>query len=142
GAGIISHIWMTMAPNDDSMSNTEEYLHRKVIIRMYWDNEEEPSVEAPIGDFFGLGHGITKNYVSAPFQMAPEDGKSMNCFLPMPYSKRARIEIESNATNTLKFYYYIDYEEHDEKDIDSSLRFHAIWKREITDGIDSDEVDN
>src|SRR5699024_1626322 len=131
-----------MAPYSDSLDNIEEYLHRKVIIRMYWDDEKNPSVEVPIGDFFGIGHGITKNYVSAPFQMAPEDGKSMNCFLPMPFTEGAKIEIESNADNTLKFYFYIDYEEHNKQSIDSPLRFHATWKREITDGIDSDEVEN
>src|SRR5690625_1113441 len=50
GSGCITHIWMTMAPLDDTV---EEYLHRKIILRMYWDGEEHPSVEAPIGDFFG-----------------------------------------------------------------------------------------
>lgn len=138
GAGIITHLWMTMAP----LSEPEEYLYRKIIIRMYWDDEEKPSVEAPIGDFYGLGHGITKNYVSAPFQMAPEDGKALNCFLPMPFSDRARIEIESNADYPIKFYYYVDYEEHKKEDIKSSLRFHAFWKRELTEGISSEEVSN
>ena len=51
-----THIWMTNA----SLNKEELYLPRKLVLRMYWDGEEEPSVEVPLGDFFGLGHGITK----------------------------------------------------------------------------------
>lgn len=137
GSGCISHIWMTMAPLSEDI---EEYLHRKVVIRMYWDGEENPSVQAPIGDFFGLGHGITKNYVSAPLQMSPEDGRALNCFFPMPFGNRARIEIESNADEPIKFYFYVNYELY-QKEIDSPLRFHALWHRELTEGID-DNISN
>ncbi|MGO4937616.1 glycoside hydrolase family 172 protein [Fundicoccus sp. Sow4_H7] len=136
GTGTITHIWMTMAPLE---AVSEEYLHRKVVLRMYWDGEESPSVQAPIGDFFGLGHGITKNYVSAPLQMSPENGQSLNCFFPMPFSDGARIEIESNADTGIKFYFYIDYEEYDHE-IDSPLRFHAQWHRQLTKGIDPNTV--
>src|SRR5436309_1808173 len=62
GAGAITHIWMTMATDAPV---EEALLPRKIVLRMYWDNETEPSVEAPIGDFFGMGHGMTRNYTSA-----------------------------------------------------------------------------
>lgn len=132
GSGCITHIWMTMAPLDDSL---EEYLHRKIVIRMYWDGEEAPSVEAPIGDFFGMGHGITRNYSSAPLTMSPEDGRALNCYFAMPFAENARIEIESEADAPIKFYFYVDYELY-QTNIDSSLRFHAVWNREITKGIE------
>ena len=93
---------------------------------MYWDGEENPSVQAPIGDFFGMGHGITKNYSSAALQMSPDDGRALNCFFPMPFGENARIEIESNADEPIKFYFYVDYE------------LHAVWNRELTKGIDDD----
>jgi|TARA_B100000809_G_scaffold245662_1_gene272850 hypothetical protein len=48
----------------------EDYC-RRIIIRMYWDDCPEPSVECPIGDFFGLGHGMRKNFITAPLQMSP-----------------------------------------------------------------------
>ncbi|WP_066195688.1 MULTISPECIES: glycoside hydrolase family 172 protein [Gracilibacillus] len=131
GAGCITHIWMTMAPLHDDI---EAFLHRKVVIRMYWDGETSPSVQAPIGDFFGMGHGITKNFWSAPLQMSPEDGRSLNCFFSMPFANNARIEIESNADAPIKFYFYVDYEQYQE--IDSDLRFHALWRRERTQGVD------
>lgn len=137
GSGCITHIWMTMAPLEEV---DESFLHRKIVIRMYWDGETIPSVEAPIGDFFGMGHGITKNYWSAPLAMSPEDGRSLNCFFPMPYATNARIEIESEAEHPIKFYCYIDYEEY-EGEVDSQLRFHAQWRRELTKGID-DNISN
>jgi hypothetical protein len=138
GSGCITHIWMTMAPMDDGL---EEFLHRKVVLRMYWDDEPNPSVQAPIGDFFGMGHGITKNYSSAPLAMSPEDGRALNCFFAMPFGQRARFEVESEAQRAIKLYYYIDYEQYDEP-IDSPLRFHAIWQRELTQGIVDSSVSN
>jgi len=102
-AGCIKHIWVTIRTN-------EEWYLRKLVLKMYWDGEENPSVEVPIGDFFGIGHGITHNYVSTPLQMSPEDGKAFNCWWPMPYSKGAKITIENQGEKTVTaFYYYVGY---------------------------------
>ena len=121
-AGIIKHIWMTLASSD------MHYL-RKSIIRMWWDDEENSSVECPIGDFFGVGHGKTVNFWSLPLSMGPEDGKGFNCFFPMPFSNRARIEIDNESNTRLISYFYIDYEELPA--LDSSFgRFHTCWNRE------------
>lgn len=139
GAGCIKHIWMTMA-NDGLVQ--EEFLPRKIVIRMYWDGEKKPSVEVPLGDFFGMGHGLTRNYTSACLMMSPEDGKAMNCFFSMPYAIGATFEIESEADLPIKFYFYINYEEYD-KLPDDQLRFHAQWNRECpTDGLTDINVDN
>ena len=122
GAGIIKHIWMTIASSDT------KYL-RKLVLRMWWDNESEPSVEVPIGDFFGVGHGKTVNFWSLPFSNGPEDGKGFNCFFPMPYASRAKIEVESQSDTTTVIYFYIDYEEY--RSISNDLgRFHAFWNRQ------------
>ncbi|HZG58805.1 glycoside hydrolase family 172 protein [Paenibacillus sp.] len=137
GSGCITHIWMTMAPFDHV---TEPALHRKVVLRMFWDGEDNPSVQAPIGDFFGIGHGITKNFWSAPLAMSPEDGQAMNSFFAMPFGSSARIQLESNADRPIKFYFYVDYELYDTA-IDSPLRFHALWRRELTQGIE-DNISN
>ena len=130
---------MTMAPDAPV---EEAFLPRKIVLRMYWDGETEPSVEAPIGDFFGMGHGLTRNYASAALMMSPEDGKAFNCFFRMPYATDARIEIGSEAEHPIKFYFYIDYEAYD-KLPDNELRFHAKWNRENpTDGIPDAGIDN
>ncbi|TLS49525.1 DUF2961 domain-containing protein [Paenibacillus antri] len=137
GSGCVTHIWITTAPFDPV---PEVALYRKLVLRMYWDGEQNPSVQAPLGDFFGIGHGITKNYWSAPLAMSPEDGQALNSFFAMPFGSEARFTIESNADRPIKFYFYIDYELYD-RDIDSPLRFHAIWHRELTKGI-ADDISN
>lgn len=82
-----NHIWITNAPADDS---EELYLPRKIVLRMYWDGEQKPSVEVPLGDFFGLGDGITKNYTSAPLMMSPGMERLSTalsqCLLPLALS--------------------------------------------------------
>lgn len=122
GAGCITHIWITM-------DCREKYFLRKVLLKMYWDGEREPSVEVPIGDFFGIGHGITKNFVSLPLTMSPQDGKAFNCFFPMPFSEGARIEVINECSKEeLIFYYYVDYEEYNK--LEEELGgFHAQWRR-------------
>lgn len=123
--GIITHIWLTIAT--DSREKEADYL-RKMTLRMYWDGETVCSVETPVGDFFGMGHGMTENFVSAPLQMSPEDGKAFNCWFPMPF-EQARIEITNECINDMTVYFYFDYEAYDALP-DNMLRFHAWWKRE------------
>lgn len=122
GAGIIRHIWMTIGCK-------AEHYPRKILLRMFWDGEKNPSVEAPIGDFFGMGHGILRNFVSAPLMMSPQDGKGMNCYFPMPFERRSRIEIENECETEMVLYFYVDYEQYQtmEKGI---ARLHAQWRRE------------
>jgi hypothetical protein len=136
GAGQINHIWVTIMTD-------EEWFLRKLVLRAYWDDEEEPSIEAPVGDFFGIGHGVHHNYVSAPLQMSPEDGKAFNSWWPMPYGDGARITLENQGEQECKrFYYYVDYEEWD-KPREELGRFHATWHRENpTEGISDEGMDN
>ena len=125
--GCITHMWCTI------LCKSRYYL-RNIILRMYWDNEKDdsPSVEVPIGDFFGLGHAKHKNYVSLPLQMSPQWGKGFNCWWPMPFSKGFKITVENDNSKPMKFFFYIDYEMYqegfeNEKDYG---RFHALWHRE------------
>ncbi len=123
GAGIITHIWFTLRSDED-------HFLRKILLRMFWDGEESPSVIVPVGDFFGIGHGLTANYASLPLQMSPQNGRGFNCFFPMPFCEGARIEVANEGTMEVPaFYYYIDYEEHDRIGDDLG-RFHAQWRRE------------
>ena len=108
-----------------------------------WDGADHPSVETPVGDFFGMGHAATRNFVSAPLQMSPQGGRAFNCFFPMPFAAGARIEFENQGEfDVTALYYYVDYEELDELPEDVG-RFHAFWNRENPcDGIDYSEYDN
>jgi hypothetical protein len=123
GAGSIKHIWCTMWSED-------KYIFRKLLVRMYWDGEANPSVETPIGDFFGMGHGMSRNFVSLPLQMSPQDGRGFNCWFPMPFQSGARIEIINEAAKKLNFYFYVDYESYpDGTSLADFGRFHAQWRR-------------
>jgi hypothetical protein len=110
---------------------------RQVVIRMYWDGETEPSVEVPIGDFFGMGHAVTKNFTSAPFAMSPENGKSFNCFFSMPFAGRARgpEPVREPGPHVL-----LRHSSSIEKLSDQYLL--PSWRRRIHAGVDDTKVTN
>jgi hypothetical protein len=125
GAGIIKHIWITVGTKDTM-------FRRNVIIRMYWNGEENPSVECPLGDFFGQGWGEEYNFISMPLAAAPAGGRALNCYFPMPFLDGARITIENESDIPVEsFFFYIDYEEHISLPSNTAM-FHAFWNREIT----------
>lgn len=108
----------------------DDTFPRKLVLRMFWDGEASPSVEVPLGDFFGIGHGVFRNFTSLPLQMSPEDGRALNCWFPMPF-ERARITLQSECSLPVNVYFYIDYEEYsDASPVREMARFHAQWRRE------------
>ena len=126
GPGCIKHIWMTLGIEN------EDYC-RRIILRMYWDGCPEPSVECPIGDFFGLGHGMRKNFVTVPLQMSPQDGAGFNSWWPMPFTSKAIIEVENQGEEGYANYFYIDYEKYPSADDVKGLAyFHVQWNREAS----------
>ena len=89
GAGVINHIWITIAPPPGELSRND------IIIRMYWDGNDYPSVESPIGPFFGQGWDEQYNYASLPLSAGPVNGTGLSSYFAMPFEKGARIEIEN-----------------------------------------------
>lgn len=120
--GCVRHIWLTVGSDSP-------HFARELVLRMFWDGETMPSVEAPLGDFFGIGHGILKSFVSAPLQMSPENGRGMNCWWPMPFDT-ALISMENQSSSAANLYFYVDYEEFADRQPPSVARFHAQWRRE------------
>src|SRR5690348_13450941 len=101
GPGQISHVWFTIA-------DREPYHLKKIVLRVYWDEEEKPSVEAPIGDFFGLGNGEYFLYQSVPLAVGAD--KALNCFFPMPFQKHARITVTNEGKERIDaLYWNIDW---------------------------------
>ena len=139
GAGLITHIWVTMG-NKDTLG--EPYVMRKTSFSFYWDGEENPSVLAPVGDFFGMGHGETRDFISEPLQMSPAGGKGLNCWFPMPFEKGAKLCVTNECKSPLVFYFYVDYEQYDALPADA-LRFHAQFRRENpTQGISPEDTES
>lgn len=125
GPGCIKHIWTTMSSGDT-------FIRKNVVLRMYWDGADSPSVEAPIGDFFGQGWGMTYLFNSLPLSAAPKGGASLVSYLPMPFNHGARIEIENQSSSPLDaFYFYIDWEEWTGTS-DDLLYFCASYRQELT----------
>jgi hypothetical protein len=124
GPGCIKHIWTALdIPKEDYC--------RRIVLRMYWDGCKEPSVECPIGDFFGLGHGMRKTFITLPLQMSPENGTGFNCWWPMPFRKRAVIEVENQGPERYGHYFYVDYERYRTSKATAGLAyFHVQWRRE------------
>ncbi len=119
GPGAIKHIWITCDPK----------AYRDCILRMYWDGEETPSVEVPLGDFFANGHALRTNINSLMIAVNPSGG--FNSYWPMPFRKSARIEVENQRFEEIGgFFYQITYEL-DEVPADAAY-FHAQWRRAVS----------
>ena len=116
GPGAIQHIWMTPTGK-----------WRFSILRIYWDDETEPSVECPVGDFFGMGWNEYSPLVSSPICVNP--GSAFNSYWPMPFRKKCRITMENiNDADAMTLYYQIDYTL-TEVPADAGY-FHAQFRRE------------
>lgn len=135
GSGVINHIWITIAPGPDRL------IRNDIILRMYWDGNEKPSVEAPIGPFFGQGWNEQYNYASFPLSAGPVRGTGMSSYFVMPFAKGARLEVENQSDHTIEaFYFYVDYLEMDKLPKDMG-RFHAWYNHELTDALPEGETE-
>ncbi len=120
GPAVISHIWITIA-------TPEKWHLKKIAFRIYWDGETTPSVETPVGDFFGLGLGEYFLYESDFLSVGSQ--KALNAFFPMPFRQSAKITVENQGDEDIgAFYYNIDYEKHESLEADIAY-FHAQYRQ-------------
>jgi hypothetical protein len=122
GPGCIRHLWMT--------TRALPMVNRSMILRIYWDGEEHPSVEAPLGDFFGMCHGLGYYPLNTPY-LSAQDQSGYNAYFPMPFARSARIELEVDPAGPPRpFYYHVDWHRYRQGSFREDLRFHAAWRRE------------
>ena len=120
-SGTVRKIWITIPDRSPKML-------RSLRIDMYWDGAKTPAVSAPLGDFFGVGLGRTAVFESALFS-SPE-GRSFNCFVPMPFRTGMKIVVTNeNANDVPLFFYQVDYTLGDRHGPET-LYFHAHFRRE------------
>ncbi len=123
GPGVIRHIWITIA-------SREKGYPRLLLLRMFWDGEEDPSVLTPLGDFFGIGHGLNVPFHSLPVRVTSE-GNARNCYWPMPFRRSALITVTNEGEQAVdSFYYYVDWEKVESLDEDVGY-FHAYYRQEF-----------
>jgi hypothetical protein len=121
GSGIINRIWITI---DD---RSPEML-RSLTLQMFWDGEQKPAVSVPFGDFFGVGLGKTTAFQNALF--ANPEGRSFECFIPMPFKKGAKVVVVNESGNKLSHIFYdVDFQYLKAWQPDF-LYFHAYWHRD------------
>lgn len=160
GPGAITHIWMTsfcrriigpsiqvpelhadVAPVTEMENaigvnwelNDPDY-YRKVLLRFTWEGSDKPAVLVPLGDFFGLGHGMPGSYNSVPFVVSSrpqEEGTfggtaSMNCYFAMPFNEAAKVEVINENDLHVGLFFHIDYDLYPER-LDEIAYFHASW---------------
>ncbi len=121
GPGEVTHVWVTIA-------SPEMFHLKKLVLRMAWDDEATPSVEAPIGDFYGLGLGDYFLYQSLPLAVAPDN--ALNSYFPMPFQKHAKITVTNEGKDRVDaFYFNIDYRAYSQPLPDNTLYFHAQYRQ-------------
>jgi hypothetical protein len=121
GPGVLTHVWFTIA--------SPEPLHlKKLVLRIYWDGESSPSVESPVGDFFGLGLGEYFLYQSIPLSVGAD--KALNSFFVMPFQKHARVTVTNEGSQKVdSFYFNIDYRACAKPLAAQTLYFHAQYRQ-------------
>lgn len=129
GAGIIRRMWLS-----GTIPRNEEQ-RRLVRLEMYWDGAQRPAVAAPIGDFFGVGLGLSARFESALFS-SPE-ARSFNFTIPMPYRKGARVQVVNESPAYALIWYDLNYTTVRKHPRDV-LYFHAAWRRETRTALGKD----
>jgi hypothetical protein len=165
GPGCITHIWMTQTcriaagpgwipPEQTGVpmleihnalgvnwETVDDEYYRKIVLKIFWDDQIQPSVITPLGDFFGLMNSLSGNYSSLPLSVSVKDSEnltfggsaSFNSYFQMPFNSRARIEVENQNNIPYIQYFHIDYELYKESlPIDIGY-FHSYWSRSESD---------
>ena len=122
GAGAITHIWLTVADNEYAWP-------RLVRLRVYYDGHKTPAVDAPLGDFFGVGHGSERNLDSNMIRDSSM-GRARNSYWLMPYRRSCRVTVTNEGNRMVAmFYYHVDYRNYDSLPEDVGY-FHAYYRQE------------
>ena len=129
GNGTIRHIWMggSIAKLDFNKDDDRNKLLRSTVIRAYWDGQETPGIECPLGDFMGLAHSKVTSYQSAVHSISKYAG--LNFWLPMPFCKSARITLTNESDISLTLWYQMDYTINDRHPNDVG-RLHVCFQRQ------------
>lgn len=164
GPGCINHIWMTSSCRravkpgilDPAMQANsapvmeihpalgviwdayDPFYYRKALVKITWDDQDTPSVLAPLGDFFCIGNSYPGNFSSLPFNVSlkPEEAGaygapcSVSCYFPMPFNKKAKIEIINENEVPFILYFNIDFELYQEELPAETAYFHSCWHRQ------------
>ncbi len=126
GEGIVQRIWLTIDQNPVKL--------RSLRLQMFWDNTNKPAVDVPMGDFFGYNTGKKVAFENSFFSSG--EGRSFNCYIPMPFKTAAKILLINEGNEVVKLYYDVDFVF--QKLSPDVLYFHAFWTRQMTSKLGDD----
>ena len=122
GPGVVSHIWITVADNEFAWP-------RLVRLRVYYDGKKTPSVDVPLGDFFGVGHGYERDLDSMPIRVS-SFGRARNSYWQMPFRESCKITVTDEGDRPVTmFYYHVDWQQHASLPPDVAY-FHGYYRQE------------
>ncbi len=122
GPGVVNHVWVTVADNEYAWP-------RLVRLRIYYDGKKTPSVDVPLGDFFGVGHGYERDLDSLPVRVS-SFGRARNSYWPMPFRQSCKITATDEGNRPVTaFYYHVDWQKHQSIPADAAY-FHAYYRQE------------
>ncbi len=122
GPGVVNHIWITVADNEYAWP-------RLVRLRIYYDGKKTPSVDVPLGDFFGVGHGYERDLESLPVRDS-SFGRARNSYWPMPFRQSCKITVTDEGNRPVTaFYYHVDWQKHAALTNDIAY-FHGYYRQE------------
>lgn len=133
GPGCVRHMYFTYIVGD---KDTRQQLFRNFILRMYWDGESAPSVEVPLGDFFGVCGGLPRPLASLVLTTNPGTGAEdiswgFNSYFTMPFAAGACIEVTNEGSTAAGLWVHVDYERYERPPawLRTAGRFHACFHR-------------
>jgi len=122
GPGVVSHLWITVADNEYAWP-------RLVRLRVYYDGKKTPSVDVPLGDFFGVGHGYERDLESLPVRNS-SFGRARNSYWPMPFRQSCKITATDEGNRPVTaFYFHVDWQKHASLPADVAY-FHGYYRQE------------
>jgi hypothetical protein len=145
GPGTITHLWLTQWSRIRLGADREvpdPDLLRTLVLRVTWDDDPQPAILVPVGDFFCLGDGIAATFSSLPFSASARADTehlrtghlALNCYLPMPFDRRAVVELINEGENVVGQYFQLDFELQRDPYPPDTGRLHASWRRDRGEG--------
>ena len=138
GSGCIARLWFALdnggrIPPGQRLSVADPLFLRKTVLQIYWDDAAYPSVEVPVGDFFGVGSGEVRSYSSALIEVSAHQGAgrgSLTSWIRMPFFEQARFVLRNDSELPVRVFWHIDYQRWDRLPADA-YHFHANWRCEL-----------
>lgn len=127
GPGCIKKLYVTL--NKPITPGVTPLMNRKIIIRIFFDDSKTPHVEAPVGDFFGMQHGVNFARIDSAL-LSVQEWSGYNCYFEMPFAKNARIEFETGA-DRMPLYLQADWQRYPGQEMKETRRFCASFRREM-----------